>query len=146
MKWFRSNIRLGSRLALSALAIQLLLSFGHFHFGSAQAEPALLRAFRFDHSVSSAAVDPGASGGAAQASTAGLVRLKTRSGHEPAGDPADHCAICAVMALANALVVATPPCLPEPQIAEFSYSTLDPGFVHRDAVRVAFQPRGPPVS
>ena len=31
MKWFRSNIRHGSRLALFALAVQLALSFGHIH-------------------------------------------------------------------------------------------------------------------
>ena len=37
MKWFRSNIRRGSRLALFALAFQFLLSFGHFHSSSAQA-------------------------------------------------------------------------------------------------------------
>ena len=36
MRWFRSNIRVGSRLALFALAVQFLLSFGHFHAGSAQ--------------------------------------------------------------------------------------------------------------
>src|SRR5262249_20320753 len=31
MQWFRSHIRLGSRLALFALAIQFVLSFGHIH-------------------------------------------------------------------------------------------------------------------
>jgi len=31
MQWFRSHIRLGGRLALFALAIQLVLSFGHIH-------------------------------------------------------------------------------------------------------------------
>src|SRR3954466_11240890 len=41
MKWFRSNIGLMSRLALFALAIQFLLSFGHFHGSSGQAAPAL---------------------------------------------------------------------------------------------------------
>src|SRR5258705_5472246 len=40
MKWFRSNIRRGSRLALFALAIQFLLSFGHFHGSGAQGAPA----------------------------------------------------------------------------------------------------------
>ena len=29
MKWFRSNIRHGTRLALLALAVQFVLSFGH---------------------------------------------------------------------------------------------------------------------
>ena len=41
MKWFRSNIRHGSRLALLALAIQFVLSFGHFHGVAAQAAPAM---------------------------------------------------------------------------------------------------------
>src|ERR1700760_3678442 len=31
MKWFRSNIKDGARLALLSLFLQLALSFGHFH-------------------------------------------------------------------------------------------------------------------
>ncbi len=31
MRWFRSNIRRGARLALLALGIQLALTFGHVH-------------------------------------------------------------------------------------------------------------------
>ena len=31
MRWFRSNIRAGSYVALLALAVQLVLSFGHVH-------------------------------------------------------------------------------------------------------------------
>jgi hypothetical protein len=31
MRWFRSNIRVGSRLALLALAVQFVLSFSHVH-------------------------------------------------------------------------------------------------------------------
>jgi hypothetical protein len=31
MRWFRSHVRLGSHLALFALALQLVLSFGHVH-------------------------------------------------------------------------------------------------------------------
>jgi hypothetical protein len=57
MKWFRSNIRLGSRLALFALVIQFLLSFGHFHGNGAQAAPASVDAKQsgLHHSVSFAA-------------------------------------------------------------------------------------------
>ncbi len=40
MKWFRSNIKHGSRLALLALALQFALSFGHFH-SAALAAPAV---------------------------------------------------------------------------------------------------------
>src|SRR5580704_8323158 len=41
MKWFRSNVKHGSRLALFALAIQFALSFGHFHAVAAQVAPAI---------------------------------------------------------------------------------------------------------
>ena len=41
MKWFRRHIKTGSRLALFALALQFVLSFGHFHFNAAQADPAI---------------------------------------------------------------------------------------------------------
>ena len=41
MKWFRSHIKQGSRLALFALAIQFMLSLGHFHAIAALASPAI---------------------------------------------------------------------------------------------------------
>ena len=34
MRWFRTNVRFGSRLALLALAVQIALSFVHAHFGN----------------------------------------------------------------------------------------------------------------
>jgi hypothetical protein len=151
MKWFRSNIRLGSRLALFALAIQFLLSFGHFHGGNAEAAPAPVRASQSHHSVSLAAAGFAAAHRdaltkASQARASRLSRLKTSSGHEPAGQPADDCAICAVMALANAMVVATPPGLLGPPTAQYTYSTAEAGFVHLNSACVGFQPRAPPVS
>ena len=39
MKWFRSKVKYGARVALFALAVQLALSFGHFHAIAAQAAP-----------------------------------------------------------------------------------------------------------
>jgi hypothetical protein len=140
MKWFRSNIRLGSRLALFALAIQFLLSFGHFH-GSAQAASASLDAKR---PVLHAQLD--ALGRASSADASGPVRLKASSGHVPSGQPNDDCAICAVMALANAIAVAAPPDLPALQSAALLYLTADAGFVDPNSARVAFQPRAPPVA
>ena len=44
MRWFRRNIRFGSWCALFALAIQLVLSFGHLHFASSAAAAALASA------------------------------------------------------------------------------------------------------
>src|SRR6202044_1682520 len=62
------------------------------------------------------------------------------------GHPNDGCAICAVMALANAVLFATPPVLLLPQAVEFLYLTTDAEFVHLNSTRVAFQPRAPPIS
>jgi hypothetical protein len=42
MKWVRANIGLGARVALFALAVQFVLSFGHFHPIAAQAAPSIL--------------------------------------------------------------------------------------------------------
>ena len=38
MKWFRSNIRYGARLAIFAMLVQFALTFGHSHW-FAQAAP-----------------------------------------------------------------------------------------------------------
>jgi len=117
MNWFRSNIKHGSRLALLALAIQFVLSFGHFHAIAAQAAPAIQQ-----------------------------ISQQAPSDQDSDHQPADLCAICAVMALANAVLFASPPVLLLPQAVEFLYLTTDAEFVHLDHSRVAFQPRAPPAS
>src|SRR5258708_2210167 len=83
MSWFRSNIKHGSRLALLALAIQFVSSFGHFHGVSAQAAPAI------QSDVQLSAID--------------RVQPQPASNHDSDQQPSDPCAICAVMALANAV-------------------------------------------
>jgi hypothetical protein len=144
MKWFRSNIRLLSQLALFALAVQFPLSFGHFH-GSAPAW-ADAKQSGFHNAVSFAATHLDASDGASHADASHPVRLKTPADHETDGQPTDKCATCAVMALTHALVVAAPPYLLGPQTAAFLYLTTDAEFVHLNCARVAFQPRAPPIS
>jgi hypothetical protein len=120
MRWFRSNVKQGSRLALLALAIQFVLSFGHFHGIVAHAAPSITQVAIQDQQPASS----------------------------PDSDqqPAEPCAICAVMALANAALSATPPVLLLPQAVEFLYLVTDAEFVHLDHGRVAFQPRAPPAS
>jgi hypothetical protein len=147
MKWFRSNIKPGSRLALCALAIQFLLSFGHFHGSRAQAAPALADAKQpgLHHSVSFAAAHLAALDRASLEAASGPVRLKTSSDHQPGGQPTDDCAICAIMALANAMVIATPTYLLGPQAFALLYLITDVGFVDLNSARVAFQPRAPPI-
>jgi hypothetical protein len=120
MKWLRSKLKHGSRVALFALAIQFAFSFGHFHGLPTQAAPL---------AVSEFAQQP-----------------QPASDHDPNQHPDDMCAICAVMAMANTALFATPPALLLPQAVEFSYQTIDAGFVHVESVRVAFQPRAPPIS
>ncbi len=139
MKWFRSNLKHGSRLALFALAVQFVLAFGHFHGFSAQAATAIQssttqsEAFYADVAASEA------------------IGLSAQN-RQPASDrdsdrlPDDVCAICAVIALANTALFATPPLLLLPQAAEFLYLTTDAEFNYLNSAGVAFQPRAPPVS
>ena len=123
MKWLRSNVKTGSRLALFALALQFALSFGHFH-AAAQAAPAI---------------------------QSGLSYALTTA-DEPASNPDsdqrpnDPCAICAVIALANSVLFAPPPPLLLPQAIAFLYLATDAEFVHLSAAYPAFQSRAPPIS
>jgi hypothetical protein len=147
MKWFRSNVRHGARLALFALAIQVLLSFGHFHGSSAQAATASMDADQpgLHDTVIRAAVHLDATAGASHEDAFSAIGLKT-SDHESDGRPTDDCAICAVMALANALVVATPSSLPGPQPALSLNLMTDAEFTALNSARVVFQSRAPPIS
>jgi hypothetical protein len=139
MKWFRSNIKHCSRLALLALAIQFVLSFGHFHGLAAKAAPALQSGQTQSH--------PSYAGGLLAAAAVGQAdQRQPASDRDSDGHPNDVCAICAVMALANAALFATPPVLLLPQAVEFLYLTTDAEFVHLNSARVAFQPRAPPIS
>ena len=135
MKWFRSNIKHGSRLALFALALQFLLSFGHFHAVAAQAVQPDTAPFELSHANGLTASD-----------TAGVTERQSPSGGDPDPRTNDPCAICAVVALANSVLFATPPLLLLPQANEFLYVTTDAEFVHLNSARIAFQPRAPPAS
>jgi hypothetical protein len=121
MKWFRTHIRTGSRLALFALVIQFVLTAGHVHIDTAHAAPA---------GSAIASVQP--------------------SGTDPAPAPhrphADTCGICAVKALASTMLFATPPVLLLPQAAVLLQPITEAEFDHLDAISGASHPRGPPVS
>ena len=143
MNWFRSNLRLGSRLALVALAIQFALSFGHFHAAdrpivSAPTEPAV--------QVEAVQVEAGHVEAGHVELSAFATRPATPSHHEPAGQASDDCAICAVMALAHAMVVATPPDLPVPPDARLLAASGTAAFFGVTPAAVAFQPRAPPAA
>jgi hypothetical protein len=117
MKWLRSIIKHGARVALFAFAVQFALSFGHFHAITAQAAP----------SISSTQQQPAPS-------------------HNSDQHPDDYCAICAVIALASTAMAAAPPALPSPQAVDLKPPTTNAAFVDPRSARAAFQSRAPPLS
>jgi hypothetical protein len=120
MTWVRSNIRRVSHVALFALAIQLAVSFGHVHAVAAQPSPAQV--------------------------ARSLTTPQPASDQAPGEHPGDICAICVVMAMANAALSATPPVIPPPQAVDFSYRTAAAEFVRIASIRAGFQPRAPPIT
>jgi hypothetical protein len=136
MKWFRSNIKTGSRLALFALALQFALSFGHFHTIAA---PAAL-------TVQAVAAQSGIASGLTAPDATDQSARQPASNPDSDQKPSDPCAICAVIAMANSVLFATPPLLLLPQAIELLYLTTDAEFAHLNSARVAFQPRAPPAS
>jgi uncharacterized iron-regulated membrane protein len=142
MKWFRSNIKHGSKLALLALAIQFVLSFGHFHGVAAQAAAAVQSATQSVAASPNAPHTLAAPDAATQSIQGQQQKPKPASDH----DSHDACAICAVIAMANAVLFSTPPLLELPQAVELLYLTTDAEFIRLNSIHVAFQPRAPPIS
>jgi hypothetical protein len=128
MRWFRANRKLGGQLALLALAVQLILSFGHIHADD-NCAPAL-----------------------AAASSAGTIALPKADqpwplpSNRPANHTDDYCAICATIYLLSASSVAEAP--------QLSLRLVSDAIEHVDLVAVAFvapqrapfQSRAPPLA
>jgi hypothetical protein len=146
MKWFRANIGGGSGVALFALSIQFLLSFGHFHpdaaeIASVQGTPSTLQ-----DSASLAAAQASAVGKTSHANASAALRLNRSSDPVP-GQLGDECAICAVMALLQMSNVASAPQgLAAPQATTSRYVVVDSGLMDLNSARPAFQPRAPPIA
>jgi hypothetical protein len=76
MRWFRTNGQFGARLALIALALQLVLTFGHVHVPSA----ALTTAVQTSQSNGTAPQDPIHNGLAdSDCPTCALIQLSAMS-------------------------------------------------------------------
>jgi hypothetical protein len=125
MRWFRDNIKQGSWLALIALAVNLALSFGHFHASDGK----LVSAGLFAKIVSVAAPDD-----------------TPKPGHPHDGQADVLCPICAAStAMAHALASAPPALTVEfvaaatDRMVAFDVAIIEPQ-------RTAFQSRGPPLS
>jgi ribose/xylose/arabinose/galactoside ABC-type transport system permease subunit len=138
MTWVRSNIKCVSRIALLAMAIQFALSFGHFHAISYAATSA--------PQVSSTLSKLSFAGGLADWTADTQSARRPASNHDLDEHAGDICAICAVMAMVKTALFATPPVLRSPQVIEFSYLTTKGEFARVASVRIAFQPRAPPIS
>ena len=133
MKWFRRNIRTGSRLALFALLLQFVLSFGHFHWDAAQAATAL-------QSQTDLTYQQGLTPDTA------IQAQQQPSGHDDGQPSNDPCAICAVMSMANQLVFAIPAMLPLPDAIELHFLATGIESSHAGSPWSAFRSRAPPVS
>src|SRR3954453_354079 len=134
MKWFRSNIRHGARLAIFAMLVQFALTFGHSHW-FAQAAPLTQSSLqRTDSAQGLASIDR-----AAVERQSPLAPDREQPGE-------DNCAICALVAMAGTVMFAAPPVLLLPQAIDLLYRTTDAEFVHLKSAGTAFQPRAPPAS
>ena len=136
MKWFRSNIRNGARLALFALFVQFALIVRPLPWLRATAAP---------HRQSSPAAPQSSIAGDSTA-TPGLAEAGHPASHDRDQPGHDDCAICAVVAMAGTVLFATPPILLLPEAVELLYRTTDAEFIHLESAGTAFQPRAPPAS
>lgn len=124
MKWFRSNIRTGARLALLALLVQFALSFGHIHGFAPRAASATQTIQPADHAA----------------------KLQPAPGKPDSDQTNDVCAICVVMAMASTVLFSAPPILLLPDAVEILHRITDAEFAHLKSAGTAFQPRAPPAS
>ena len=138
MKWFRSNIECHSRVALFALTIQFALSFGHFH-GVAERTVSAAQAGSADFAL------PAGNYPTAQVAYNSSAP-QPASHRDSGGHSGDICAICALIAMANAASFATPPVVLLPRAVDFCCIAAKAEFGRIVPVRVAFRPRAPPVS
>lgn len=120
------------------MVVQFALSFGHFHAIAPAASSAAERGL----ALSKLSFAGTFAGPVADARSA----RQPASNHDPDERPGDICAICAVMVMASAALLSTPPALLLPPAIEFSHLTTRGEFPPVTSVRVAFQPRAPPIS
>lgn len=146
MGWFRKHLRHGTWLALLALALQFGLSFGHVH-AAAPTRTAIVAGQLSGSAAPTAASVTGLISAAIDAEYGALTLAPSdQSDHPPGQTSPDDCAICAVLALANAVLFAQPPVLLLPDAIGFLHRTTDAGLIHLDPSQSAFQPRAPPAS
>lgn len=119
IRWFRTNRHFGARLALVAVALQLVLTFGHVHIRAA----AVASAIEASHASHTAPLSPG---------------------HSGPGD--SNCPVCTLIQLSAISAPSVAPELPLPIAIDLV--TLQPGnmLAVRIALPASFQARAPPVA
>jgi hypothetical protein len=123
MRWFRLHTRPTACLAFVALALQLILSFGHAHGDKLRLSAAAARDSVFTNVKSGSADTP-----------AGPVRQ----------DNDDFCAICASVTLAGSLILPTPPAATLPPAIDNVWVPPAHASTAAGARRLLFQARAPP--
>jgi hypothetical protein len=122
MRWFRANAKFGGRLALFALALQFVLSFGHIHIE-----------------------DLYGPGHAAAAITApGTDGSQPQPANHPSKHSDDYCAVCATMSLLGNSFIAAAPLLPQPLASQAVERVDHISTLVIAPLRSPFQSRAPP--
>jgi hypothetical protein len=127
MNWFRSRIRSGARFALFALAVQMVLSFGHVH-------------------LDDLGLPPLAGTDSTQIALVAASGSATPAGHhhQPASDD-DYCPICASMAVLATWMPALPPVLVSPEPMRRVWAPVAALYISPTQISLSFQARAPPV-
>lgn len=127
MRWFRSNIGFGSRLALFALAVQVVLSFSHVHLSE------------LGLATAKAAAALTASGSGAS------IQDKRGAPTQRSDGPIDPgCAICGLIQLAAASAPAAAPALPVPALLGHGSLQAREDFALAASPPIRFRARAPP--
>jgi hypothetical protein len=134
MGWVRFHRRCGAWPGLAALALQIVLSFGHVHVGNVHVEGL----------AKSVAVALTKSNSAQLAQSQHKAPVRD-SGQNPA-DNDDYCAICASIFLASTSLAAQPPLLPVPLRFDRVALTFDTGYGFSVSRPAFFRSRAPPLA
>ena len=125
MGWVQRHRRHGALLALGALALQVVLAFGHVHLNPRRLTSNSRLAISAQHHRLLA------------------QPLPQRPAQNP-GDDDDYCGICASIFLASTSFMPAPPALPVPVGAEWIRYSLDNTRSVAVTRRFAFRSRAPP--
>jgi hypothetical protein len=126
MRWFRSNRRSGGGLALFALVLQLVVSFGHVHVTDLVP-------------VAAATIRTGAAAPSGDAPTPAAPVKKSNGAN-------DVCAICALIQLVNSSVASSAPSLQMTAATQWIRWRVAFDFGVALPPRTSFRARAPPLA